>query len=31
MNPFLHTLGWALLHFLWEGLLLGLIAGACSP
>lgn len=27
MNPFLHTLGWALLHFLWEGLLLGLIAG----
>lgn len=26
MNPILHTLGWTLLHFLWEGLLLGLLA-----
>ncbi|MBS1766536.1 MAG: M48 family metalloprotease [Acidobacteria bacterium] len=26
MNPILHTLGWTLLHFLWQGLLLGLLA-----
>lgn len=26
MNPILHTLGWTLLHFLWEGLVLGLLA-----
>lgn len=26
MNPILHTLGWTLLHFLWEGLFLGLLA-----
>ncbi len=28
MNPILHALGWTLLHFLWEGLLVGLLAWA---